>query len=348
MPPFSSYAFLARRLSPYFSRIHSNSIDLVLLAGIPVTIGLRMTDEQILSKINELLEHFHMVGIEQVEMFKTLNPGPVRRTIVDGQMMGELDGVFMPLDDVIRRIVAKEDLFLVDLLGGFWNYYLLNKSYLESPARQGIDRTLLEYCYQKLVFFTKLTTADKKRKLLITRLCDIGIVLAAPSDQDKHLVPNYIADYNYFISQLSNQDDKARFQRFQDKGYPTNEFAKAKHGLWPSFFNAFEGESEGLVFPWADYTEECSATVKESFLRMYLHQHEFVHGSYTSAIAAVEAMSTKKHLFTSVSIAIQTGYQILYTINETYLGDSAIELSTLLTETNEIMPHVISRFSHLN
>jgi hypothetical protein len=306
-----------------------------------------MNDDELLGNMKELLAHFRRLGLEQIEIFKDLNPSPVRRKMIGGHIFGEIDGCFMPMEEVIRRAVAQENTFLVDLIEGFWNYYLLNTTYLESPARQGIDRTLLEYCYQKLITFINLTPSDKKRKLLISRLCDIGMILAAPSEHDRSLIPSYTDDYNYFVSQLHRDDDKIRFQRLRAEGYPTHEFAKAKHSLWPSFFIAFGNNQEDLIFPWANNTIDGIEKVKSSILQMYLHQHDFVHGSHTSAITALESINSKKHLFASSAIAIQTGYQILHTVNVVYLGESAVDLLEISNEVNLIMPQIFNRFSHL-
>ncbi|MFI5270988.1 MAG: hypothetical protein ACHQT9_03010 [Candidatus Saccharimonadales bacterium] len=306
-----------------------------------------MSDEELIGKTKQLLRGFRQIGLEQIKIFKELNPGPIRRTRINGHMMGELNGIFMPIEDVMRRIGTEENIFLVNMLDGFWNYYLLNSESIESPARQGIDRTLLELCYQKLLPFTSFTSAEKKRTLLISQLCDIGMILAAPSEQDRAAVPNYTNDYNYWVSQLSRETDKIKFERLQSEGYPTHVYAKAKHALWPSFFHAFNDNIDELIFLWGGSSPGSIASVHASTLRMYLHQHDFVHGSYTSAIAALEAVDTKKHIFTSCAISTQAGYQVLHTVNANYLSGREIDLTELSTETSQLVSLIFERFSHL-
>jgi hypothetical protein len=305
------------------------------------------SDEQIIQESVDLLTHYRQVGLQQIEIYKDMYPAPVPTSIVGGRHMAILNGVQMSIEDAMRRISAEEIIFLLNVLDGFWNYYLLNITHLESPARQGIDRTLLEICYQKLLPYTHFSKAKKKQSLLITQLCDIGMLLAAPSEQDSNLIPIYMDDYDYFVSQLATQADKTRFEELKNQGYPTHIFARAKHNVWPSFYKAFSEYSEFLVFPWAGETPERQLSVRESAVRNYQHQHDFVHGSYTSSIAAVDDITLKKHLFTSCAIATQTGYQVLHLFNENYLGNRKVILNELSNETVHVMPDIFDKFSRL-
>jgi hypothetical protein len=307
-----------------------------------------MTKEETVERTKALLKSFHSEGLRQIEVFKELNPGGIRRTLINGSMMGEINGIFMPIEDVVRRINTQEEIFLHNILQGFWDYYLLNIEYIESPARQGIDRTLLELCYQKLIPFIQFTPAEKKRMLLINGICDVGVILARPSDQDRKIVPQYTDDYNFWVTQLSREADREWFKKLQDENYPTHAFTETKRKLWPSFSKAYSDNTDELIFPWAGGSKEDIDRARSGFLTTYQHQHDFVHGSHTAAISAVEAITTRKHLFSSVIISTQVGYQVLHTINKAFLGERAVKLDELYLGASKIVPQLAKHYSYTN
>jgi len=305
-----------------------------------------MNDDELIERLKVVLRKFRSAGLQQLEMYKMLHPETIRRTVINGQMMGELNGIFMPILEVQRRVAASEDIFITETLSGFWNFYLLNLESIDLPARQGLDRTLYELCYQKLLSVALSTPAEKKRLLLIIQLSEIGMILAAPSPQDVASVPAYTDDYNYWISQLTHADDRAKFQRLQDEQYPTKDFADAKHKLWPSFHKAITTNSDNLIFPWTDNTVEARQKALSSLNSTYLHQHDFVHGSFLTSISAVDSMTTRKHIFSSSLVALQAGYQVLHTVNEKYLEDRKINLTELFGLVAELVPDIQRQFSY--
>lgn len=307
-----------------------------------------MTDDELILGAKELLGSYRRLGLQQIELYKELNPDFIRRMTINGQELGEIDGVFVPMPEVVRRIMAQEDAYIVDILDGFWNYFLLNEKYLDSPARQGIDRTLMEYCYQRLIPLTNYTATEMRRTLLISQLCDLGMILAAPSEPDRPNIPGYTDDYNYFTSQLASDEDRVKFANLQSQDYPTHEFAKAKHALLPSFFKAFNDYSDDMVFPWADSSQEGVEKVRRSILRMYLHLHDFVHGSHTAALSAVEAMEDDKHVFASWSVTTQCGYQVLSTVNVKYLNNRTVDLTEIIENTRQLTPEIANRLSRMS
>lgn len=306
-----------------------------------------MSDDDLLARTKSLLSSFRALGLEQIEIYKKLNPGSVKRTVIGGQVMGQINEIFMPMEDVARRVEAMEDVFIFKLLDGFWNYYLLNTEYLESPARQGIDRTLLEICYQRLLPLATVSREERMRKLLITSICDVGMILAAPSRQDFPMVPKYVADYDFWVSQLSSDADRKWFEKLKAEDYPTHAFASTMHKLWPSFKDAYTANKDKLIFPWAGSSDKERDRARESFLRMYHHQHDFVHGSHLSVLTAVSSMRTRKHLYASSMISAQAGYQVLHLVNSSFLGDGGLNLEGVLQETGKIIPLLAKRYSHI-
>ena len=306
-----------------------------------------MDKNESLAQAKSLLHNYREAGLQQLKIYKELNPGPIKKTRINGDEMGELNGVYQPIEVVKRKVVVQEDTFLIGMLECIWNYFLLNTEDLESPSRQGIDRTLLELCYQKLIPFIKATNSEKTRIMLITSICDVGMILAAPSEQDRAAVPGYTDDYNFWVSQLSITSDKDKYEQLQKDGYPTHEFSKAKHNLWPSFYKSFTENSSSIIFPWADNNKNPTEKAKVSFLRLYNHLHDFVHGSHLSALTAIEARDSKDHIFATCAISMQVGYQVLYIINKKFLGDRAIELNELYQATGKIFPELARHYSHL-
>lgn len=303
-----------------------------------------MNDDEILARLKSLLERFQQLGLQQINAFKALNPGMIRRGVINGREVGEINGVLMPINDLIRRISVQEDVFLANFLQGFWDYYQLNISNIQSPARQGIDRTLMELCYQKLLPITHMTEAEKKRILLINNICDIGLILAKPSERDRDKVATYIDDYDFWVAELAREADRNKFEELKRRGYPTHAYADAKHKLWPSFYQAYNDNSEDLVFPWAGNN---IPQARDNFLRFYQMQHDFVHGSHLSVIIALRDESTKSHLMNSFIVSTQAGYQFLATTNKYLIVERPVDIDSVLDEAGEILQLLMERFSHL-
>ena len=190
---------------------------------------MKMSDDQkLFAAVDRLLKRYYELGERQLDTYKKLHPHPVPQKIINGALFAAVDGVYYPIAEAARRASYDTDAALVSIVETTWNYFYLNMKGIRFSVRQGVDRTVMESCYQKLIPYLGMSAAAQKQLIVKLLLCDRGMVISAPSPKDKQNLPDYIEDYKYLAAELDNPKEQTKYLVLL-KGDNTHLFAKYKH-----------------------------------------------------------------------------------------------------------------------